>query len=275
MTIAKITRGRGSNVNKLRDYLHGKGKHNEHEYEGKPGGAVIGGNVGDRGDRKGKSWSEEFEMAQATRPEIKNPTWQMSLRNHEQDRVLSDKEWSDISDSYAKEMGFDGHPYTVVRHDDYGVHVAVSRVNYDGRIWDNGHDYFKANTHSRIVEKEYDLTRAPGRGKGLDLTQGELHRAERTGQIPERVELGDRIRLAREETQGQGRAVFEKNLNAHGVEYRANEAQTGRVSGYSFREAGNEQARWHKGSELGKDLSWKKLEPELTKSKIKDFELER
>src|SRR5574342_1040048 len=55
--------------------------------------------------------------------------WHTSLRNHPQDRILSDEQWGQIAAELIAGVGLAPHGDTnavrwvAVRHDDYGIHV--------------------------------------------------------------------------------------------------------------------------------------------------------
>lgn len=163
--IAKITRG--SNPGNIGAYLHGPGHANEHFYERNgsryPGGVVVGGNVFVTGDADEKAWVKEMRAAMRNRPEIKKPVWQASLRNTANDRLLSDTEWADAGQSFAERMGFDEHPWVMIRHGDDHVHIVVSRVNDLGEIWHARNDRRTAQTACAQLEQEYGLEQAPRR----------------------------------------------------------------------------------------------------------------
>ncbi|MCL1900140.1 MAG: relaxase/mobilization nuclease domain-containing protein [Promicromonosporaceae bacterium] len=254
--IVKI--GHGNNPRGLAIYLHGKGNHNEHVYQGRVGGAVIGGTAGTIGDRTGKSWAREFDQAAKLRPDTKGRVYHMSIRNHDQDRVLTDREWSQIGARFAEKMSFQNHPYAVVRHADSHVHIAVSRVDFTGHVWNHSQDFRKARALSRALEKELGLTSTREHSQVRAITRGEYRHAENSGLTPaqHRSQLAQVVRQARDDAQGQGREAFERNLAAAGIECRANVAKTGRVSGYAFRAAGDDTAPWLKASQLHKELAW-------------------
>ena len=161
--IAKITRG--SRVGDIAAYLHGPGKANEHQYrngsERIHGGMVIGGNLGREGNSSGAGWAQDLRAAQAMRPEIKNAIWQASLRTAPGDRRLSDQEWADAGQTFAEQMGFDQHPWVMVRHGEDHVHIVTSRVSETGQVWHARQDYRQAQTAARQLEQEYGLTEAP------------------------------------------------------------------------------------------------------------------
>ena len=96
------------------------------------------------------------------------------------------------------------------------------------------------------------------------VTQGEHRRAARTNTPPARVVLAERVRAAVEAAAGMGREGFERALGASGVEFVANVASTGRVSGYRFALPGHQDGAgervWFKASRLDKELSWGRVQ---------------
>ncbi|WP_432524221.1 relaxase/mobilization nuclease domain-containing protein [Kineococcus sp. SYSU DK006] len=283
--IAKITRG--ERAGDLAAYLHGPGNAEEHVYAGRSGGAVIGGNLGLQGSRDGTTWASLLSDAARTRADITRPIWHASLRCAPGDRTLSDAEWARAAASFAEAMGFVDpigsgvpweeqatQPWVVVRHGEDHVHIAVSRVGFDGRVWHARQDYRAAQAACTQLEREYGLTVAPRtstkesrRSADHQLTAGEWRRGQRTGAAPERVQLAERVRAAVEASAGGGREGFEAALQRAGVGYRANVAGTGRVSGYSFALPGHTDKEgapvWFRASQLDRALSWSKVAPIL------------
>ena len=271
--IAKITRG--SDAGQLAGYLHGPGRSEEHVYAQRRGGAVIGGNLGLEGDREGGTWAVALTDAAKTRPSITKAVWHASLRTAPGDRVLSDTEWAGATRDFAAAMGFEDHPWVVVRHAPDHVHIALSRVDFEGKVWRGAHDYRAAQAACTQLEVDLGLTAAPWRTSEVtrrapdhQLTAGEWRRGQRTARAPERVVLAEAVRTAAAAVAGQGREKFEAALDALGVRYRANTAvTTEKVSGYSFHLPGHTdptgEAVWFKSSQLDRDLSWTRLAPVL------------
>lgn len=270
--ITKITNG--SRPGDIAAYLHGPGRQQEHVYERRMGGAVIGGTLGRNGARDGKGWAVDMREAAASRPDITKPIWHMSLRNAPGDPLLSDLQWADIAHQMGTEMGWVDKPWVVVRHGDDHVHIVVSRVGDDGSVWSRRDDRYKARRAAVQLERKYDLTPTPVRTREAtqrtvdhQTTQGEHRKGARTGQPPERVLLAEQVRAARQAARGLGRARFEELLTEAGVQFRVNVAKTGTVSGYSFHQFGHRDAQgqevWWKASQLDKALSWSRLSVEL------------
>ncbi|MFC6256133.1 relaxase/mobilization nuclease domain-containing protein [Kocuria oceani] len=269
--IAKITRG--SRAGDIAAYLHGPGKtamHTYHDRDGaeQVGGIVIGGTLAMRGDTTGR-WAAELREAAASRPEITKPIWQVSLRCAPEDRALTDAEWRDAATVFMTRMGLEDRPWVVVRHADDHVHLVASRVTDTGQVWHGRQDYRQAQTACAELEEAYGLqvapretTRVSRRAADHQITRGERHQALRTHVPPERVELATVVRACAARAVGGGTDAFEAELEKAGVEFEANRATTGRMSGYKFGtgrvdEAG--QPVWFKASQLDKTLAWSKL----------------
>lgn len=67
-------------------------------------------------------------------------------------------------------MGFEEHPWLMVRHADDHVHVVVCRVNDEGKVWHGRNDRRAAQSACTRLKLEHDLQTAPrrseaGRGK--------------------------------------------------------------------------------------------------------------
>ncbi len=263
--IANITRG--NRVRGLAAYLHGRGHANEHTHGGRPGGAVIGGNLGVDGDRDGRGWASDMQTVIDQRRDVSRPVWHMSLRLAPDDRALSEQEWRDAVQEIGERMGWAEHPHVIVKHADDHVHVAVSRVGYDGQLWHGRHDRRQAQQARQAVERRLGLTAAPvdkTTSTATRLTRGEYAAGLRTGDVPDKERLRNAVASAVEASKGLGRAGFEQALDGLGVLHRANVASTGRVSGYSFALPADEgEPVWHKASGLSRGLAWSKVEPQL------------
>lgn len=269
--IANITRG--TRAGDIAAYLHGPGKTAMHTYRDRDGveqvgGIVIGGTLAMRGDTTGR-WAAELREAAASRPEITKPIWQVSLRCAPGDRALTDTEWRDAATAFMTQMGLEDRPWVVVRHADDHVHLVASRVTDTGQVWHGRQDYRQAQTACAQIEQAYGLQAAPRettrvsrRAADHQITRGERHQALRTHLPPERVELATVVRACAARAIGGGTDAFEAELAKAGVEFEANRATTGRMSGYKFGtgrvdEAG--QPVWFKASQLDKTLAWSKL----------------
>lgn len=266
--IAKISRG--SSIRGLANYLHGPGRANEHVYAGTPGGQVIGGNLGVEGARTGEVWAADMQTVMQARAEVERPVWHMSLRLPEGDPVLSDQQWAQIGQEMGEKMGWAEHPWVMVRHGEDHVHIAVSRVGFDGQLWHGRHDFREAQKARQPIEERLGLqqTRTERRNSRA-LSEGEYSRGLRTGEVPPRETLQARVAAALSASEGLGREQFEQLLDQEQVLFKANVASTGRMSGYSFALPGNVNADgeqvWFKASQLARSFAWSKMSERLDK----------
>jgi len=264
--IASITRGKDAGA--LGVYLHGPGRHNEHAYNNRVHGMVIAGSVAVTDPSKPGQWVANMRRAYRGRDDVSRPVWQCSLRTAPEDRRLSDAEWADAAQTFAECLGFAEHPWVAVRHADDHIHLAVSRVAHDGRVWQGRHDYRHAQTARRELEATFGLeqtvTRRTVASERTPITQvkpGEYRMYAEAGHAAPRVVLAESVLAAANTTAGQGRAAFEAELTDRGIQFVVNQAQTGTVSGYRFAAHTDDAGElvWFKASQLDKKLAWRQL----------------
>nr|WP_237533923.1 relaxase/mobilization nuclease domain-containing protein [Streptomyces sp. SID4920] len=204
------------------------------------------------------------------RPGITAPIWRCSLSLPDEDGILPDAQWSAIATAFVADMGFDGAPWVAVRHGDDHIHLTVSRVDWSGQLLTDRWDYRRAREAADGLEEEHGLVRAADRFRteGPQVRNNELEASTRrrgpdSPVPPEREELRRLVREVRDASRGLGRAAFESGLADAGVGFRANEASTGRMNGYSFTVDGlvdgqGEQI-WFTASKVARDLRWAQL----------------
>jgi hypothetical protein len=272
--IAKISTG--SDPMGLVRYLHGPGTATPHSYRNEAGrliagGVVIAGSVKVT-VKNPTRWGRDFERAAATNAKVRKPVWHCSLRCAPGDRRLTDTEFGDIAQTVAERMGFENHPWVAVRHDDDHIHIAVSRVDFQGTTWKNSHDRWKVVEVMREVERERGLVQvdSPERARRRQTSSGEQIRAVRTGKVPQRDGLREIVTAARDIAAGRGVDAFEAVLASNPitkVQVRRNVASTGRMNGFSFNLPGYVDAGgksiWLPASKLVRGLSWSQLEKVL------------
>ena len=268
--IASITRGKDAGA--LGVYLHGPGRHNEHAYNERVAGMVIAGSVPVTDPTKPGQWVANMRRAYRGRDDVSRPVWQCSLRTAPGDRRLSDAEWADAAQAFAERLGFDQHPWVAVRHADDHIHLAVSRVAHDGRVWLGRHDYRTTQDARRELEVELGLVQAPLRrgvsSERTPITQvqpGEYRMFTDAGRHPPRAVLAGQVLAAANTAAGRGRDAFEAELRDRGIDFAVNQATMGTVSGYRFavpttaHADHNGEQVWFKASQLDKKLAWRQL----------------
>lgn len=245
---------KGASASGALGYDHGPGRRDEHENPHK-----VAGNV------PGRRWQDRAraidQHMRTARPEAVKPLHRTSLRAAETDRQLTDREWKQIAETYVRDMGFGNCPWEATRHAHDHIHITVSRVQWDGKLARTSHDYAKAQTVCRKVEREHGLTDASRKfnRERPQVSKGERESAARRGVAPEKEQLRRHLREAELRSAGT-RAGYEAALSEKGIHFRVNVAKTGRVSGYSYGLDGHRdqdgQQVFFKGSQLGKEFSW-------------------
>ncbi|MGW2204814.1 relaxase/mobilization nuclease domain-containing protein [Streptomyces sp. NPDC001774] len=257
--IAKVTKGKRAG-GALR-YDFGPGHREEHKDPRIVAGSVPGtpqqvARIIDRHNRR--------------RSDVARPIWRCSLSLPDEDGVLTDERWGQIAEQYVGRMWGPDVPWVAVRHGDDHVHLTVSRVRWSGELASDSHDYARSRPIVRALEAEHGLTNAEERSNRVapQVSGPERAAAQRRGaERPEREQLRELVRAARDASAGGGREAFEAALEEAGVGYRANVAKGGRMSGYSFSLPGwtdGEGAQvWAAASKVSRELRWDELRSTL------------
>jgi hypothetical protein len=261
-------------------YLFGPGKRNEHvnprivgAWDGAGDLTLLAPAVGPSGRLDFGRLVELLEQpVRAARHAPAQTVWHTSLRNHAQDRILSDQQWGHIAAELMAGVGIAPHGDTnavrwvAVRHDDYGIHVVATLVRQDGRTaW-----AWKDKTNSRRVAKEledrYGL-RATGPS---DRTS---HRAPSPKETSKATRLG-RTLTTRDELRRRVRAAVAVSLSEEEffarladdglvVKLRPSQTNPDEFTGYSVGLPGERDKAgvpvWFGASHLAADLSLPKL----------------
>ncbi|MFG2919604.1 relaxase/mobilization nuclease domain-containing protein [Kitasatospora sp. NPDC048298] len=256
--IAKITKGKKA-AGAIR-YDFGPGRRDEHS-----NARVLAGSV------PGTPQQVARLIDHHTRPSgIKTPIWRASLSLPDEDGVLTDEKFAAIATAYVERMGYGGCPWVVVRHGDDHVHITVSRVGWDRKVVDDHGDYLKSMPIVRALEKQHGLVDAGALSnrRAPQVSGQERAASQRRGAVePERLVIRAAVAEAVAAAAGRGRPAFEAELRQRGVDFRANEASTGRMNGYSFSIPAWTDAEggqvWVTASKTAKDFAWQKLSPVL------------
>ena len=253
--IAKVTKGRRAG-GALR-YDFGPGHQEEHVDPRIVAGSVPG---------TPQQVARIIDRHSRQRPDVDRPIWRCSLSLPDEDGILSDEKWAQIAEQYVGRMWGADVPWVAVRHGDNHIHLTVSRIQWSGELASDSHDYRKSRGIVRELEREHGLVNAEERSNRVapQVSGPERAAAQRRGaERPEREQLRDLVRAARDASAGQGRLAFERALTEAGVSFRANTAKTGRMSGYSFSLPGWTDKEggqvWSAASRVARDLRWADL----------------
>ncbi|MEM8777968.1 MAG: relaxase/mobilization nuclease domain-containing protein [Cyanobacteria bacterium P01_G01_bin.49] len=246
---AKITRGK--TFKGLLNYIFDKGN----KATGDKAPIIVGGNMAGASPQQ---LTREFVAVRQLRPDIERAVWHCSLSLPPGEHPTNEQ-WDEITKDFMQGMGFSDYtPYVVVRHNDKEhdhIHIVASRIGGDSKAWIGEWEVYKAIEVTQQLEEKYNLTRVafkPAQKKRA--TYKELHKAERLGVTPPRVQLQELIDEAVADKPTAPQFAF--RLEDKGVIVRANVASTGRMNGFSFELDGLA----FKGSSLGKAYSWSGLQ---------------
>ncbi len=117
----------------------------------------------------------------------------------------------------AERMGYEDHPWVMVRHGEDHVHIVVSRVSDTAQVWHARQDFRAAQSAATAMEKHFDLIqaprqKAPGQARSSQKTLiGNQQQAvvklseQRAIAVAEALEAKRFIELSRPPTQPGGR----------------------------------------------------------------------
>lgn len=218
----------------------------------KPGARIVGGNMAGADER---ALAQEFAVFRALKPGLGRAVFHSALSLPDGES-LSDEQWGRVAEQYSAGMGFGESAWLAVRHLDTEhdhIHFVASRIAKNGDVVSDGQDYKRQEKTIREIEKTFGLTPLPVNQKPTPkLSQAEIGKAERTGQIPPKLMIAAAIDQAIQAgVKDEGELAEE--LSKSNIETQIHAASTGRVSGLSFRLHG--VIEWLKGSSIGKAYS--------------------
>ncbi|HHO0937785.1 TPA: relaxase/mobilization nuclease domain-containing protein, partial [Aeromonas hydrophila] len=194
------------------------------------------------------------------RPKCKNHVYQTSLALPIGDDI-SHELWQLVCLDYLEQMGLEptNRPVVIYKHSDTDhrhVHIATSRIGYDGSLWSDSNDVYRAIEITQRLEKKYRLTTTrgfEGREDVRRLVKNEMERSVRTGELAPRAVIQQSI----DQILTGGRITvqaFIEQLESVGITVRPNCTAT-TFNGLSFEYNGVP----FKGSILGKSYTLKNL----------------
>ncbi|GLZ29383.1 mobilization protein [Lentzea sp. NBRC 105346] len=212
----------------------------------------------------------------------KGPVWQCSLRNHPDDPLLSDEQWTDVVTDVLHRTGIaqrddpGGCRWVAIRHAPDHVHIAAVLVRQDtGEIVHPHHnyDFRRVKEACNAAEERYGLIRtgAADRTATPRPTRAENEKAARLhGTGERRSDVAIRVKLRRQVSSAAAAArnwdEFEEYMALTGATVRTRRGRFGQILGYSVTDASDPACRTASGSPLY--FAGGKLGPDLTYSKL-------
>lgn len=208
----------------------------------------------------------EFNATETLRPDVAKPVWHNALRLLAGES-LSNDQWAKIADDYMQRMGFsDTHLRCYVLHDDEAgqhIHIIASRIDLNaGKLYLGRNENLISTRIINELEIAHALTVtktavSPEQSKKKRVSRNEKMLAERTGKPSPKEALQrliDEFLIDKPDLK-----TFLHRLEQKDVQWTANIATTGRMSGFSF----SFQGIAFKASQLGKAYSWKNLQERI------------
>ncbi|MAO18764.1 relaxase/mobilization nuclease domain-containing protein [Flagellimonas okinawensis] len=228
-------------------------------------GYVIDSNIG---QSTAVNMTQEFNLVRQLRPGLGNAVFHVSLNLPYSDR-LNDKEFASFGCDYLMRMGFDNNQFIMYRHTDTEhehIHIVANRVRYSGRTTSDSNIKRRSREVLNDLERKYGLSQISVKtGAEKPLTQKEIEKTLRTGNLPIKLILQERIGSAI--SRATDTTGFIKLLQEQNISPRFNISETtGRVSGISF----NYKGIVYKGSTLGKKYSWNSIVKQIDYGQDRD-----
>jgi hypothetical protein len=232
--------------------VKGKGFRGALEYDlGKEQGRVIDTNMEGRGPRE---LAAEFGEIRKLRPGLSKAVLHVSLSAAPGEQ-LTDEQWRAIGQRYLQGMGLNQNQYIITRHNDTEhehVHLLTNRIQFDGAVTSDSHDYRRQEALMREIERDFHLQHvSPSKEvERRAATKGEIEHGLRTGEPSTRQQLQQ---LCDGAAAGcRSFTEYAERLEAAGVELLPVTQLDGtKLSGLSYRLDGVTM----KGSDLGKRYS--------------------
>ncbi|WP_036156490.1 relaxase/mobilization nuclease domain-containing protein [Maribacter forsetii] len=213
--------------------------------------------------------TKEFNVVRQLRPNLGKAVYHVSLNLPPGDQ-LSDKDFSSLADDYLNGMGFEDNQYLIYMHTDQEhqhLHIIANRVMFSGDVVSDSGDYKRSQKLVRELERKYRLTVLSDnlfREKAA-LTQNEIAKALRTGDIPVKNLLQERVKVALKSANNV--KEFIDKLKRVGVtpQFKISKS-TDRVMGISFKY----KDIIYKGSTLGRKFSWNNILKQIDYEQSRD-----
>lgn len=210
--------------------------------------------------------TKEFNIVRQLRPNLAKVVYHTSLNLPYTDK-LTDEEFRNLGRSYLEGMGFDENQYVIYCHTDVDhshIHLVANRVKFSGDVVSDSQDYKRSETLIRELEKKFKLTQLIQKEESNVLTKGEIEKCIRTGEVPERLELQNKITEIIKLNLSVNE--FIEKLKEKEINVKLNKSSSGMISGISF----EYKNTTYKGSKIHRNLSWNNIKHKLKHEQVRD-----
>ena len=199
--------------------------------------------------------TQSFELQRQLNPRIKKPVGHIALSFKPEDKPrLTDEFMAKIAIEYMQMMGITDTQFIIVRHhntDNPHCHIVYNRINNEGKLISDAHDYRRNEQVTKALKSKYGLTYGTDKSK---TNTRKLRNAERVKYVIHNT-VKDALRMA------DSWERFESELAKRGVHLEFVYKDKGRtkVQGIRFGKDGYS----FKGTQISRDYSFGKLDARL------------
>jgi hypothetical protein len=203
-----------------------------------------------------KELSHEFGLVRSLRPNLGKAVLHVSL-SVDKEEILSNEQFVKIAEKYMDDMQYNNCQYLIYRHTDKEhphIHLIINRVQFNGEVLSDKHDYKRSESAIRLIEKGYGLKQLLSSEKceNKSMSRGCIENFNQTGQVPKKAELQIIVTKALSNNPTVDKLL--ERLHSNGVSMHFHSNDNG-VFGVSYSLDGISC----KGSQLGKGYSWKSI----------------
>lgn len=113
--------------------------------------------------------TQSFELQRQLNPRIKKPVGHIALSFKPEDKPrLTDKFMTKIALEYMQMMGINDTQFIIVRHhntDNPHCHIVYNRINNEGKLISEAHDYRRNEQVTKALKSKYGLTYGTDKSK--------------------------------------------------------------------------------------------------------------
>ena len=198
---------------------------------------------------------QSFELQRQLNPRIKKPVGHIALSFKPEDKPrLTDEFMAKIAIEYMQMMGIIDTQFIIVRHhntDNPHCHIVYNRINNEGKLMSDAHDYRRNEQVTKALKSKYGLTYGTDKSK---TNTRKLRNAERA-----KYEIHNAVKDALKVTDNWQK--FKNELAKRGVrlELVYKDKEQTKVQGIRFCKDGYS----FKGTQISRDYSFGKLNARL------------
>ena len=195
--------------------------------------------------------TQSFELQRQLNSKIKKPVGHIALSFKPEDKPrLTDEFMAKIALEYMQLMGITDTQFIIVRHrntDNPHCHIVYNRINNEGKLISDTHDYRRNEQVTKALKDKYRLTYGTDKSK---TNTCKLRNAERA-----KYEIHNAVKDALKATDNWQK--FKNELAKRGVllEFVYKDKERTKVQGISFSKDGYS----FKGTQISRDYSFGKL----------------